>query len=95
MRMIPFVYAGADGDREKQLLEILNGFKTKATDKKLLSEMLTEFIKVMPPVPEGEIKEIIGLLIKTGDKGILSNLIEPVILLTKVTDEATTEGYLR
>ena len=35
--MIPFVYAGADGDREKQLLEILNGFKTKATDKKLLS----------------------------------------------------------
>jgi hypothetical protein len=57
--------------------------------------MLTEFIKVMPPVPEAEIKDIISLLIKTGDKTILSNLIEPVILLTKVTDENTTEGYLK
>jgi hypothetical protein len=57
--------------------------------------MLTEFIKVMPPVPEAEIKDIISLLIKTGDKAILSNLIEPVILLTKVTDENTTEGYLK
>lgn len=49
----------------------------------------------MPPVPEAEIKDIISLLIKTGDKAILSNLIEPVILLTKVTDENTTEGYLK
>ena len=57
--------------------------------------MLTEFIKVMPPVPEAEIRDIISLLIKTGDKTILSNLIEPVILLTKVTDENTTEGYLK
>jgi hypothetical protein len=92
--MIPYVYAGVDGENEKELLEIVNSYKQRPSDQRLLSEVLTEFIKVMPPAPEATIHEIISNLIKIQDKQILSNLIEPIILLAKVSGEASTVGYL-
>jgi hypothetical protein len=57
--------------------------------------VITEFIKVMPPTPETEIREIIVMLVKTQDKQILCNLIEPIILLGKISNEESTVGYLK
>ena len=49
----------------------------------------------MPPVSEAEIRSMIELLLKTGDPGIMANLIKPVTLLTKVSGETTTVNYIK
>lgn len=48
----------------------------------------------MPPAPEAEIRSIISVLIETGDKQILSNLIKSVALMAKFSGEESTVEYL-
>lgn len=87
IRMIPYVYAGVDGDNEAELLIILNSYKETVDGQILLSKVLAEFIKVMPPAPESYIREIIEMLLATQDRNILANLILPISLLAKVSGE--------
>ena len=61
---------------------------------KMVAEVLKELIKVMPPAPEAYIREVIELLLQKKDFTINSLLIEPIILLAKISGEESTMGYL-
>lgn len=86
---------GVEEKNEQHLLQLLNSYKGNLEEMKLVAEVLKDLICVMPPVPETYVRQVMDMLLNTGDQSIYALLVEPLVLLGKIAGEESTKDYLQ